>query len=105
MVLAHPAGAEADGARCGFHGSVEQTTLRVRRPLWLRDLRQRWGGSYEANVALANAEAKRVFEVMPKSITGGLDYSAFCRASGMANNRAIVLQFLERARARQKGAK
>lgn len=66
-------------------------------------LHKTWGQDYEGNLALANAEARRLFEAMPKSITGGATFAEFARASGMANNRMLVEAFYERARARVSG--
>lgn len=63
-------------------------------------LHKAWGKDYEANLAAANAEARRVFEALPKSVTGGASFADFARASGMANSRIVVEEFYRRARAR-----
>jgi hypothetical protein len=64
-------------------------------------LHRAWGKDYEANLALANAEARRVFEALPKSITGGASFADFARASGMANSRLLCEQFYRRGMARR----
>lgn len=63
-------------------------------------LHQAWGKDYEANLALANTEARRVFDALPKSITHGASFADFARASGMANSRLLVEEFYRRAMAR-----
>jgi hypothetical protein len=65
-----------------------------------RALRQTWGDAFDANLATANAEARRVFEAMPSSITGGLSFADWARQSGIANSRAVVLALLKQAKAR-----
>jgi hypothetical protein len=64
-------------------------------------LHRAWGKDYEANLALANAEARRVFEALPQSITGGASFADFARASGMANSRLLCEQFYRRGMARR----
>ncbi|MBK6864101.1 MAG: hypothetical protein IPG91_11210 [Ideonella sp.] len=55
-------------------------------------LHRAWGKDYEGNLALAKAEARRVFEALPRSVTGGASFAEFARASGMANSRLLVEQ-------------
>jgi len=68
------------------------------------ELHGKWGKGYEANLALANGEARRIYEAMPDSIKDGKDFRTWCIESGLANNRVIVEQLFNRARAR-KGSK
>lgn len=64
-------------------------------------LRRAWGpAAFEKNLALANAEARRVFDAMPSAITGGASFKDWCTASGLANNRVLIEEFLHRAKAR-----
>lgn len=63
-------------------------------------LHRKWGNEYAANLALANAEARRVYEKLPQSITKGASFADFCRVSGIANSRLVVEMFLARAKAR-----
>lgn len=64
------------------------------------ELHRTWGKDYEANLALANAEARRLFEALPRSVTGGADFATFARASGMANSRLVVEELFSRAKTR-----
>jgi hypothetical protein len=65
-----------------------------------RALRQTWGDAFDGNLATANAEARRVFQSMPISLTGGLSFADWARQSGIANSRAVVLALLRQAKAR-----
>lgn len=64
-------------------------------------LHQKWGAQYEANLATANAEARRIFENLPVSLTRGVNYADWCRSSGIANNRVVVEALVSRAKARK----
>jgi hypothetical protein len=65
------------------------------------ELRQRWGGETEKRVAMANAEARRVYDKLPASVTNGMSYREFMLVTGLANNRVAVEQLYLRAKARQ----
>jgi hypothetical protein len=66
------------------------------------ELHTKWGDAFDANLATANAEARRIFETMPASVTHGLSYADWCRASGIANHRIVVEQLHAQARARKR---
>jgi hypothetical protein len=65
-------------------------------------LHQKWGAQYDANLAIANTEARRIFEKLPASLTKGVSYADWCRSSGIANSRVVVEALLNRAKARGK---
>lgn len=64
-------------------------------------LHRKWGAEYDANLAAANAEARQIFDKLPHSMTKGCSYDDWCRSSGIANNRVVVEQLFNRARARR----
>lgn len=65
-----------------------------------RALEQTWGGSFEANLEIAADEAYRIFEALPKSITGGADFETYVQAAGLANNRVLIENLYLRGKAR-----
>lgn len=65
-------------------------------------LHKKWGANFESNVALANGEAKRMFEAMPSSVTKGVSFADYCRSTGIANNRQVVEALFSRAKARNR---
>lgn len=68
-------------------------------------LRAMWKGpAYEANVALAAAEARRIFAAMPASVTNGASYADWIEASGIGSNKVLIQQLYERAKGRTQGA-
>lgn len=65
-----------------------------------RALEQAWGANFEANLEVAADEAYRIFEALPKSITGGADFEAYVQAAGLANNRVLIENLFLRGKAR-----
>jgi hypothetical protein len=65
-------------------------------------LRQAWKGTaYEANLALAAGEARRIFAALPESVTRGHSYDDWLRVSGIGNCKPLIEQLYARAKARK----
>lgn len=63
-------------------------------------LRERWGADYDAKLAAAIAEGRRIFESMPESARGGETWADWCASSGLGNNRVLIEALHRRAAAR-----
>ena len=103
----HSAGVDQDLANAAFmvsaehaaHPRTEQQAQQQYNAAVFK-LRGRWGADYEARLALANEEGRRLFEVLPDAVKAGGDYKTFMLKSGLGNAAIVIERLAERAAAR-----
>jgi hypothetical protein len=64
-------------------------------------LQTSWGKDFDLNLAMAEAEAQRIFAALPRTVTNGADFDSYVRASGLQHNRVVIEALYNRARARR----
>lgn len=65
-------------------------------------LRREWGPAFDANLRLANAEGKRLFEALPASSRGDMSYAEYALVMGFANSAPVAKMLLARAQSRSR---
>jgi hypothetical protein len=68
-------------------------------------LRREWGSAFEANLRLANAEGKRLFDALPDSARDGMTYAEYALVMGFANSAPVAKMLLARAQSRTRTSK
>jgi hypothetical protein len=68
-------------------------------------LRREWGSAFEANLRLANAEGKRLFDALPDSARDGMTYAEYALVMGFANSAPVAMMLLARAQSRTRTSK
>lgn len=63
-------------------------------------LQSKWGADYAGNLAIAKAEARRLFAAMPPALTGGATFDDWIVTSGLGNDRVVAENLYLRGKAR-----
>jgi hypothetical protein len=66
-------------------------------------LRGEWQHNFEANLATANDEGKRLFNALPEALRAGRDFKAFMLDSGLGNSPQFARMLVARAQQRKPG--
>ena len=68
-------------------------------------LRRDWGATFDANLSLANAEGRRLFDALPASARDGMTYAEYALVMGFANSAPAAKMLLARAQSRSRSSK
>lgn len=68
-------------------------------------LRREWGAAFDANLQMANAEGRRLFDALPDSARDGMTYAEYALVMGFANSAPAAKMLLARVQSRSRTSK